>query len=116
MGLPILTVLEGDAAYEQGYHNEESRLLPSSKTLMEETQEMLPRKKKRKIRQGGRLRASDRAVVNGIWYVLWAGCQWKTVHRDWFGVSSSVIHERFQRWRQMGVFEKLMRRMAEYYR
>jgi hypothetical protein len=35
-------------------------------------------------------------------------------HRDWFGVSASVIHERFQRWRRMGPFEKLMKRMAEY--
>jgi hypothetical protein len=35
--------------------------------------------------------------------------------RDWFGVSSSVVHERFQRWRRAGIFEKLMRRMAEYY-
>jgi hypothetical protein len=26
-----------------------------------------------------------------------------------------VVHERFQRWRKMGVFEKLMKRMAEYY-
>jgi putative transposase len=26
-----------------------------------------------------------------------------------------VVHERFQRWRRMGVFEKLMKRMAEYY-
>jgi putative transposase len=72
-------------------------------------------KKKSKSTKGGRPRASDRAVINAIWYVLWTGCQWKALHRDWFGVSSSVVHERFQRWRQMGVFEKLMKRMAEYY-
>lgn len=65
--------------------------------------------------RGGRPRASDRAVVNAIWYVLWTGCQWKVLHRDWFGVSSSVVHERFQRWRRMGIFAKLMKRMAEYY-
>jgi putative transposase len=65
-------------------------------------------------RRGGRPRASDRAVANAIWYVLWSGCQWKAVHRDWFGVSSSVIHERFQRWTKMGLFEKLMKRMVEY--
>jgi hypothetical protein len=27
MGLPIVTVLEGDAPYEQGYHKEEGGLL-----------------------------------------------------------------------------------------
>src|ERR671916_3449499 len=39
----------------------------------------------------------------------------KALHREWFGVSSSVVHERFQSWRQMGIFEKLMKSMAEYY-
>jgi putative transposase len=72
-------------------------------------------KRKRNNARGGRPRASDRAVANAIWYVLWTGCQWKALHRDWFGVSSSVVHERFQRWRRMGIFEKLMRRMTEYY-
>jgi len=81
--------------------------------MEEESQEVPAQEKKRwKTRRGGRPRASDRAVVNGIWYVLWSGCQCKAVHRDWFGVSSSVIHERFQRWRRMGLFEKLMKRMA----
>jgi len=66
-------------------------------------------------RRGGRPRASDRAVINAIWYVLWTGCQWKALHKDWFGVSSSVVRERFQKWTKMGLFEKLMKRMAEYY-
>ncbi|UCC62962.1 MAG: transposase [Anaerolineae bacterium] len=51
----------------------------------------------------GRPRADDRAALNGIWYVLWTGCQWKAVHRNWFGVSNSVIHERLQTWRKQGV-------------
>ncbi|MCA1837597.1 MAG: IS5 family transposase [Actinobacteria bacterium] len=73
------------------------------------------KKKKVSTKRGGRPRASDRAVINGIWYVLWTGCQWKAVHRDWFGVSSSVIHERFQSWTRMGIFEKLMKKMVEHY-
>src|SRR5215208_5767181 len=72
-------------------------------------------KKRNKASRGGRPSASERAVINGIRYVLWTGSQWKAVHRDWFGVSASVIHERFQRWRRMGIFEKLMKRMVEYY-
>jgi putative transposase len=82
--------------------------------LWRKLKKCLPKKSK-KTNRGGRPRASDRAVINGIWYVLWTGCQWKALHRDWFGVSSSVIHERFQRWRQMGIFEKLLKRMVEYY-
>jgi putative transposase len=72
-------------------------------------------KKRSKPRRGGRPRASERAIADAIWYVLWTGCQWKALHKEWFGVSSSVVHERFQRWRRMGIFGKLMKRMAEYY-
>jgi putative transposase len=73
----------------------------------------LPRRPRK--RGPGRPRASDRAALNGIWYVLWTGCQWKAVHRDWFGVSSSVIHERFQTWQKQGIWEKVLRTMARYY-
>lgn len=71
-------------------------LLPHSETPVEETQEV-PAQAEAKDEEDGRPRASERAVVKAIWYVLWAGCQWKALHRDWFGVSSSVVHERFQR-------------------
>lgn len=63
----------------------------------------------------GRPRADDRAVWNGIWYHLWTGCQWKAIHRTWFGVCSSVIHERFQTWRKSGVFDAIMNKLVEYY-
>ena len=72
-------------------------------------------KTKRKKHWGGRPRCDDRAVFNAIWYVLWTGCQWKALHRDWFGVSSSTVHARFQAWRRTGVFAKLMRRLARFY-
>lgn len=65
--------------------------------------------------RGGRPRISDKAVMNGIWYVLWTGCQWKAVHRVWFGVSASVLHERFQSWQRQDVFKKIMKRLANYY-
>jgi putative transposase len=83
--------------------------------LWRKLKKYLPNKKKRKNPSGGRPRASERAVANALWYVLWTGCQWKAIHRDWFGVSSSVVHERFQEWRHRGILEKLMRRMADYY-
>ena len=52
MGLPILTVLEGDAPYERGYHNEEGGLLSSSSTSVEETQEASAQKEEQE--QAGR--------------------------------------------------------------
>ena len=54
-------------------------------------------------------------MINGIWYVLWTGCQWKAVHCDWFGASSSVLHERFQTWQELGVFHRIMRKLVKYY-
>ena len=68
------------------------------------------------VRRGpGRPSADTRAIINGIWYVLWTGCQWKAVHRTWFGVCSSVIHDRFQVWAQEGRFAKMMEVVLRFY-
>jgi transposase len=63
----------------------------------------------------GRPRVNNRNMMDGIWYVLWTGCQWKSIERDWFDVSSSVLHERFQTWQKQGLFDKLFKRMGQYY-
>ena len=63
----------------------------------------------------GRPAADNRVVLNGIWYVMWTGCQWKAIHRNWFGVCSSVLHERFQTWRIQGVFEAILKEMVLFY-
>ena len=63
----------------------------------------------------GRKRADNRKVLNGIWYVLWTGCQWKAVHRSWFGVCSSTLHARFQEWQRSGLFERILQEMARFY-
>ena len=54
--------------------------------------------KEPKIRKPGRPRVNNRDVLDGIWHVLWTGCQWKSIEKEWFNVSSSVLHERFQTW------------------
>ena len=68
-----------------------------------------------KIKGPGRPRVNNRNVIDGIWHVLWTGCQWKAIERDWFGVSSSVLHERFQTWQKAGLFDKLFKKMVRYY-
>jgi putative transposase len=68
-----------------------------------------------KRRSRGRPPADTRAVINGIWYILWTGCQWKAVHRSWFGVASSVLHERFQTWQREGRFAKIMQALLRFY-
>lgn len=81
--------------------------------LWQIAEQFLPPEPQRRGR--GRPRVDNRAVLDGIWYVLWTGCQWKAIHRDWFGVSSSVLHERFQTWRRHGLFQQMMHAMATFY-
>jgi len=65
---------------------------------------------------GGRPRIGNRSVLNGIWYLMWTGAQWKAVKRDGFGVSSSVLHERFQTWQQQGVWDQVFQALVKFYR
>lgn len=67
------------------------------------------------VRKAGRPRAKNRDVLDGIWHVLWTGSQWKSIEKEWFNASSSVLHERFQTWQEQGLFEKLFKKMVKYY-
>ena len=73
----------------------------------------LPKETKQK--GPGRPRIAHRNVVDGLWYIMWTGCQWKAVKSEWFGVSSSVLHERFQTWQEDGCWERIMKRVARFY-
>ena len=64
-------------------------------------------------RQGGRPRVNLRQVMNGIFYVLRTGCQWKAVPRE-FGTGSTV-HRYFQEWVEQGVFRRLWRDRLQRY-
>ena len=55
--------------------------------------------------KGGRPPSSSRRCMDGVFYVLCTGCQWKALPRC-FGTDSTV-QDRFQEWRRAGVFEKL---------
>jgi transposase len=55
--------------------------------------------------KGGRPWMPARRVMDGIFYVLRTGCQWKALPRS-LGAASTV-HERFQAWREAGVFCRL---------
>jgi putative transposase len=50
-----------------------------------------------------------------MWYVMWTGCQWKAVKREWFGVCSSTLHQRFQEWQRAGIFLRVMMLMVRFY-
>ena len=53
----------------------------------------------------GRKPLEPRRVLEGIFYVLRTGCQWKAVPEK-YGCSSS-IHRYFQEWGEAGFFEKI---------
>ena len=55
--------------------------------------------------KGGRPCMDNRQALNAIFYVLCTGCQWNALPRS-LGASSTV-HDRFQAWREQGVFERL---------
>ncbi len=55
--------------------------------------------------KGGKPRVASRQCMDGIYYVLRTGCQWKALPRAL--AAASTVHDRFQEWREAGVFEKL---------
>lgn len=71
--------------------------------LWDRIQHLLP--KYRRSRKGGRPRVDLRGVMDGIFYVLRTGCQWKALPRE-FGAPSTV-HGYFQEWVRRGVFQRI---------
>jgi putative transposase len=71
--------------------------------LWERMQSFLP--KYRKSPKGGRPREDSRKIMDGIYYILRTGCQWKAAPRE-FG-SGSTLHRYFQEWAHRGVFHNL---------
>jgi putative transposase len=71
--------------------------------LWEKIKPLLPSPKPKK--KEGRPRMNDRQAMTAIFYVLRTGCQWNSIPRS-LGASSTV-HDRFQEWREAGVFEDL---------
>ena len=55
--------------------------------------------------KGGRPRADLRSTLDGIFYVLRTGCQWKELP-VYYG-SSSTTHRYFQEWVERGIFARL---------
>ena len=57
-------------------------------------------------KRGGRHRGTDvREVVNAIFYVLWTGCQWKALPRDF--PPKSTVHYYFMLWDWDGTLERI---------
>lgn len=73
--------------------------------LWERMEPLLPRI--RRSRKGGRPPVPFRQVMDGIFYVLRTGCQWKAVPPE--HGSGSTLHRRFQEFVKRSVFRRLWR-------
>lgn len=71
---------------------------------------LIPKKPKRADGRG-RPRCPDRAVLNGILWVMRTGAQWADLPSSRYP-SKSTCHKRFQEWVQSGVFEKILKALA----
>src|SRR5262245_7579725 len=57
-------------------------------------------------RHGGRKRSVNvRGVLNGIFYVLWTGCQWKGMPKDL--PPKSTVHDYLELWNWDGTLERI---------
>jgi transposase len=59
----------------------------------------------------GKERVDDRRVISGILHVLKSGCRWCDCPPE-YG-PSTTIYNRFVRWAERGVWERLFRELAE---
>jgi transposase len=74
--------------------------------LWEAIQDLLPKHKNTHRFGGGRPRKNDRVCMNGIFFVLRTGCQWKALNATKF-CPGSTAHDRFQEWVEAGVFQEM---------
>jgi transposase len=56
-------------------------------------------------RGGGKRTVNIREILNGIFYVLWTGCQWKAVPKDL--PPKSTLHWYFMLWDWDGTLERI---------
>jgi transposase len=59
----------------------------------------------------GKERADDRRVISGILHVLKSGCRWCDCPPE-YG-PPTTIYNRFTRWAERGIWEKLFRELAQ---
>jgi transposase len=91
-----------------GLRDEAARKFLIPDELWRKIEPLLPVRRNTHRFGGGRPRASDRACMDAIFFVLRTGCQWKALSAT--GICpSSTAHDRFQEWVKAGVFLDLWR-------
>ena len=78
--------------------------------LWSEIEKLIPHK----TSMVGRPEFDNRKTLNGIFFVLKTGIQWKELPEK-YG-APTTIHSKFMKWCRMGIFEKILKKAREYYR
>lgn len=60
---------------------------------------------------GRRSKWSQRALLNGVLYQMKNGCNWEDLPRDF--PPSSTVYWHYKKWRQAGIFEKVLQLLHE---
>ena len=63
-----------------------------------------------RTRRGRPLKHSDRAIINGVLWILRTGAQWSELPGKF--PSCKTVHRRFQKWVRSGVLEQVLRCLA----
>lgn len=61
-------------------------------------------------RRGRPFKHSDRAIINGVLWILRTGAQWSELPGKF--PSFKTVHRRFQKWVRAGVLERVLHRLA----
>jgi transposase len=61
----------------------------------------------------GRPRASNRAALRGILFVLNTGIDWEDLPAEAFGVSGMTCWRRLEQWTRAGVFRRLQNKLLD---
>ncbi len=96
----------GDAAVEGSGHRTMAGVFRVPDEMWQRIEPLIPEHVNTHRFGGGRPRVPDRVILDGIFFVLRTGCQWRAL--DATGIcSGSTAHDRFQEWREAGFFDAL---------
>lgn len=85
-----------------------------SDELWSELKLLIPSSINLRSQGGGRSRNSDRDAMNGIFFVLKTGCQWRALDVTCI-CSGATAHRKFEEWIRLGIFETFWRRGLQKY-
>jgi transposase len=95
-----------DGAEQRREHRTMAGIFSIPDEMWERIEPLIPKHVNTHRFGGGRPRVPDRQAMDGIFYVLRTGCQWRAL--DGTGIcNGATAHRRFQEWREAGVFDTL---------